>query len=58
MMTLIARVLEDEAGATSIEYGLIIAMIFLAIVGSVHLFANNSTGMFNRTMDLVSAALP
>ncbi|WP_277813415.1 Flp family type IVb pilin [Euryhalocaulis caribicus] len=44
---LIARFSRNESGATAIEYGLICALIFLAIVGAVTLFANNSTDMFN-----------
>ncbi|WP_287156557.1 Flp family type IVb pilin [Euryhalocaulis sp.] len=42
-----ARFSRNESGATAIEYGLICALIFLAIVGAVTLFANNSTDMFN-----------
>jgi pilus assembly protein Flp/PilA len=34
-MTLIAKLLKDESGATAIEYGLIAALIAAAIVGAV-----------------------
>ena len=57
MTTLIRRFLDNEGGATAIEYGLIIAMIFLAIVGAIQLFANNSTGAFNQAMATIAAAL-
>lgn len=38
----------DESGATAIEYSLIMALIFLAILGAVTLFANNATAMFQK----------
>jgi pilus assembly protein Flp/PilA len=57
MTTLIRRFLNSESGATAIEYGLIIAMIFLAIIGSVQLFANNSNGALNQAMATIAAAL-
>ncbi len=34
-------------GATAVEYGLILALIFLAIVGSIQAVANSTTGMWN-----------
>lgn len=57
MMTLIRGFLKDDTGATSIEYGLIVATIFLAIVGAVQLFANNSTGAFNQAMATIENAI-
>jgi pilus assembly protein Flp/PilA len=39
---------KDESGATAIEYGLIVALIFLAIITSVQLFASNVTARFNE----------
>jgi pilus assembly protein Flp/PilA len=38
----------DERGATAIEYGLIIALIFLVIVGAVTSFATNATTVINK----------
>jgi pilus assembly protein Flp/PilA len=37
---------EDESGATAIEYGLIVALIFLAIVASVRSFTNSASEMY------------
>ena len=34
-MTLVRRFIHDETGATSIEYGLIAALIAVAIIGSI-----------------------
>ncbi|WP_411817417.1 Flp family type IVb pilin [Hyphococcus sp. DH-69] len=38
----------DETGATAIEYGLILAMLFLAIVGAIRSFATSNSEMYNR----------
>lgn len=35
MKNLVSRFLKDESGATAIEYGLIIALIAAAIIGTV-----------------------
>ena len=40
MKTLLQRFLEDETGATAIEYGLIVAVLSLAIVGGVGKVSN------------------
>ena len=37
----------DQSGATAIEYALIGSLVFLAIVGSVQLFASKSTAMYD-----------
>jgi pilus assembly protein Flp/PilA len=38
----------DQRGATAVEYGLILALIFLAIVSGVALLAATTTGMWNN----------
>ncbi|MEZ5920770.1 MAG: Flp family type IVb pilin [Parvularculaceae bacterium] len=38
----------DESGATAIEYGLIVALIFLAIVTGVKTFATRTSAMYNK----------
>lgn len=53
MKKLTARFLRDESGATAIEYGLIISLIFLAIVTALTAFGNQSSGVFNRAMDAI-----
>ncbi len=37
---------EDDSGATSIEYGLIVSLIFLAIVASVRAFTSSASEMY------------
>jgi pilus assembly protein Flp/PilA len=50
-MTALARLLRnlaaDERGATAVEYGLIVALIFLAILASINSVAAATTAMFN-----------
>ncbi|MBD3730175.1 MAG: Flp family type IVb pilin [Sphingomonadales bacterium] len=44
----------DESGATAVEYGLILALIFLAMVGAVQTFGNETISMWTRVGDRVS----
>lgn len=48
---LIGRFVDDEAGATAIEYGLIVSLIFLAIMAAVNGFANESQNMYSEIED-------
>jgi pilus assembly protein Flp/PilA len=41
----------DESGATAIEYGLIVALIFLAIVASVRAFTGSANEMYGTIDD-------
>lgn len=46
---MIRRFLEDRNGATAIEYGLIVGVLSLAIVGGVATATNAISDMFNYT---------
>ena len=50
------RFLGCERGATAVEYGLIVSLIFLAIIGGVTLFASNANTMFTNVGNKVGAA--
>jgi len=39
---------KDTDGATSVEYGLIVALIFLAIIGAVKNFGATTNQMYNE----------
>jgi len=52
-MRALRHMFKDERGATSVEYGLILAMIFLAMVGAVSTFASSTTGMWNNVSEEV-----
>ena len=42
----IKRLLRDNRGATAIEYGLIVALIVIAIIGAVQSVANETNGLW------------
>ncbi len=56
MPMLIRRFLKDEGGATAVEYGVILAVLFIAVIGAFTLFAGNSTSGFNGAMATITAA--
>ena len=57
MRRLIGRFLRNESGATAIEYGLICALIFLAIVTSISALANTQNGGLAVTVQKLSDAM-
>ena len=48
MKTFFARFAQDESGATAIEYGLIAALIGVAIVGGARAIGTNLGSVFNN----------
>jgi pilus assembly protein Flp/PilA len=51
MSKLFARFVKDESGATAIEYGLIAALIALAIMVGAGALGNNLNSKFNEIAD-------
>ncbi|HLY80022.1 MAG TPA: Flp family type IVb pilin [Caulobacteraceae bacterium] len=51
-----SRLRADEAGATAVEYGLIVACITLAILGGMQFFAGNEVSMYNHISTTIVAA--
>ena len=51
------RLRADERGATAIEYGLIIALIALAIMGGLSALGGGSDGMWTGIKDKVDNAM-
>ncbi|HEY3889836.1 MAG TPA: Flp family type IVb pilin [Caulobacteraceae bacterium] len=47
MRTLATRFIQAESGATAIEYGLIVALIAVFIIGAVSLVGTNLSTQFN-----------
>lgn len=47
MKRLIARLREDERGATAVEYGLIVSLIVLACVTAITSVATETMNMWN-----------
>ena len=48
MQNLISQFLNDESGATAIEYGLIASLISVAIIGAASTLGTNLGGTFNN----------
>ncbi len=46
----------DEGGATAIEYGLIVSLIFLVCVTAMGMFGSNTTAMYDKINAAVSGA--
>ena len=50
-MQKLARFFKDESGATAIEYGLIAALIAVAIIGAVTTLGSNTASTFTSVSD-------
>ncbi|MET3899280.1 pilus assembly protein Flp/PilA [Devosia sp. UYZn731] len=46
LRTAIARFLRDQSGATAIEYGLIAALVAVAIISTLVVFGTNLTALY------------
>ena len=53
----LTRFRRDESGATAIEYGMILALMFLVILGALQAFGATGSGVFNGAMDRLRAAM-
>ena len=49
-------IFKDERAATAVEYGLILAMVFLAMIAGVSNFADTTINMWDRVSNEVSGA--
>nr|WP_295111735.1 Flp family type IVb pilin [uncultured Caulobacter sp.] len=56
MTRLLKAFAQDESGATAIEYGLIVALIAVVVVGAVTTLGTNLDKAFNKGKDAVAAA--
>ena len=57
LVQFLKRLGRDERGATAVEYGLIIALIFLAIIGSVNTFGQEAIKMWTNISTEVDEAI-
>ncbi|WP_394270460.1 Flp family type IVb pilin [Qipengyuania sp.] len=57
MIGFLTRLKNDDQGATAVEYGLILALIFLALVGAVQAFGQSAGDMWEGIDETVSAAM-
>ena len=56
MKNFFSRFANDEAGATAIEYGLIAALVAVAIIGALSVLGENLTDTFNFVAGELTAA--
>ena len=47
----------DRKGATAIEYGLIVSLIVIAIIGSLNVFATETIGLWSLVEAEMTAAV-
>ena len=57
MLKMLRQLFLDKSGATAIEYGLIVALVVIAIIVSMSSVANESTGLWARVTDKTTVAL-
>lgn len=55
-MRRIFSIFKDERGATAVEYGLILAMVFLAMIAGVVSVSNANSGMWNYVQQQVTSS--
>lgn len=53
----LSRLRRDESGATAIEYGMILALMFLVILGALQAFGGTGSGIFNTAMNALRTAM-
>ena len=53
---LATRMDRNDKGATAVEYGLMVALIAGAIIGTVTLLGTSLNGLFNTVQGLIAAA--
>jgi len=56
MTKLFSRFLKDESGATAIEYGLIAALISVAIIAGASTLGNTLSSTFNKISDQMNTS--
>ena len=56
MVARIKRFLASEDGPTAVEYGVMLALIAAAVIGSVNLMANNTAASFDNSAAQIASA--
>ncbi|MET0362875.1 MAG: Flp family type IVb pilin [Sphingobium sp.] len=54
MYRLLRSLKRDARGATAVEYGLIIAMVVLAVITAINSVATRTNGMWNNVANAVN----
>ena len=56
LIAFIKRIAADRKGATAIEYGLIVSLIVIAMIGSFQMFADSTIAMWSSAENAMSNA--
>lgn len=56
MFGILARLKRDTNGATAVEYGLILALVFLAMLSGITAFGASATAMWTMVSNTMSSA--
>ena len=56
MIQFLKELKQDDWGATAVEYGLIVALIFLAIMGAIDTFGQTTISMWENVSSKVESA--
>ena len=56
-MTFITSFIEDQSGATAIEYGLIASLVSIAAIGALTAMGSSLDTMFNNVSDQLTNAV-
>lgn len=57
MKTFVKRLISNQSGATAIEYGLILALIVLAMLSALQAFADGTITMWETVSTKTAAAI-
>jgi pilus assembly protein Flp/PilA len=57
LLSILRTIAADEQGATAVEYGLILAMVFLAMLGAVSAFGNQIIATLNNVSSTSVSAM-
>ena len=57
LLSILRTIAADQRGATAVEYGLILAMVFLAMLGAVSAFGSAVIDMFNNVSSTSASAM-
>ena len=55
-MNALRNLVQDESGASAVEYGLLVALIAVVIIGAVTTLGTTISGMFDRVTTSISGA--
>ena len=57
MFTLISRFVQEDSGATAIEYGLIAALVSVAAIGALTAMGDSLSSLFDTVSTALSTAV-